>query len=271
MRPPRSPAVDRARAASALRRPGRAARARRGDAAAQAAGRPHVARRRPASRATSRRRWTRTSRRFAEPLEGPTARRLAHLAQRFGTHLVGPLIEAAHGATHNAMVGYTPEGTPWLHYRKRHPWFPRDVGHRGCGAAAGGARARMVRDARHLLRPALPRGGRGEAAGRRGRVLFPSAWVQDETPGRRGWRRWPGASGSPSSTPTGRPATCAFPVRGARWCSTRRARSEPKPGRARPLPTPRAWTSSCRRQSRVARKAGALEGFGLGRPPRGVR
>jgi predicted amidohydrolase len=119
-------------------------------------------------------------RRFAEPLEGPTARRLAHLAQRFGTHLVGPLIEAAHGATHNAMVGYTPEGTPWLHYRKRHPWFPETW------ATAGVAPPPVVRvrewsvtlaicfDLHFLEEDAARQLGAADV------LLFPSAWVQDE-------------------------------------------------------------------------------------------
>lgn len=61
---------------------------------------------------------------FAEPLEGHTAHALSTLAQRHRVHLVGPLIEQD-GARHfNALVGFTPDGARFLHYRKRNPWYP---------------------------------------------------------------------------------------------------------------------------------------------------
>jgi 5-aminopentanamidase len=59
--------------------------------------------------------------RFAEPLDGPTSRALADLAIKHSTHLVGPLVESG---AYNSMVGFTPTGERFLHYRKRHPWFP---------------------------------------------------------------------------------------------------------------------------------------------------
>jgi predicted amidohydrolase len=61
---------------------------------------------------------------FAEPLDGPTAARLAEIAARRRVHLVGPLIERANGAFYNSVVGFAPNGERFLHYRKRHPWIP---------------------------------------------------------------------------------------------------------------------------------------------------
>lgn len=61
---------------------------------------------------------------FAEPLDGPTARHLADLAKRHHTHLFGPLIERSGERCFNTMIGFSPDGTPCLHYRKRHPWDP---------------------------------------------------------------------------------------------------------------------------------------------------
>jgi predicted amidohydrolase len=60
----------------------------------------------------------------AEPVDGSTAQALAALAVRHRVHLVGPLIEAAPGGPFNAMIGFAPDGTRVLHYRKRHPWMP---------------------------------------------------------------------------------------------------------------------------------------------------
>jgi predicted amidohydrolase len=63
--------------------------------------------------------------RFAESRDGPTSRALANLAKKHATHLVGPLVErAADGAYFNAMLGFDPDGREFLHYRKRHPWYP---------------------------------------------------------------------------------------------------------------------------------------------------
>lgn len=60
----------------------------------------------------------------AEPVDGPIARALAALAVRHRVHLIGPLIERAGEAWFNAMLGFAPDGTRVLHYRKRHPWMP---------------------------------------------------------------------------------------------------------------------------------------------------
>ncbi len=61
---------------------------------------------------------------FAEDLDGPTARSLAALARRHCVHLVGPLVERDGPRLFNAMAGFTPSGERFLHYRKRHPWYP---------------------------------------------------------------------------------------------------------------------------------------------------
>jgi predicted amidohydrolase len=60
---------------------------------------------------------------FAEPLPVGTAR-LVSLARRCGADVVGPVIEAFRGRCYNSLVGVTPDGVRWLHYRKRHPWYP---------------------------------------------------------------------------------------------------------------------------------------------------
>ncbi|HEY1957361.1 MAG TPA: carbon-nitrogen hydrolase family protein [Polyangiaceae bacterium] len=62
--------------------------------------------------------------RFAEPRDGPTARALADLAKRHRTRLVGPLVERAGNCLYNAMIGFDADGREFLHYRKRHPWYP---------------------------------------------------------------------------------------------------------------------------------------------------
>ena len=62
--------------------------------------------------------------RFAEPLDGPIARRCAAIARDAGTHLVAPLVlrEGAH--VYNAMACFGPDGACAFVYRKRHPWVP---------------------------------------------------------------------------------------------------------------------------------------------------
>ncbi|HEY6460543.1 MAG TPA: carbon-nitrogen hydrolase family protein, partial [Polyangiaceae bacterium] len=61
---------------------------------------------------------------FAEPLDGPTARALASLAQKHGCHLAGPLVERHGDHVYNAFAVFAPDGTRTAHYRKRHPWYP---------------------------------------------------------------------------------------------------------------------------------------------------
>jgi predicted amidohydrolase len=62
-------------------------------------------------------------RRFAEPVDGETSSRLAALARRHRTHLVGPLIVEDEGRAYNAMAVFDPGGRRVATYRKRHPWY----------------------------------------------------------------------------------------------------------------------------------------------------
>ncbi len=62
--------------------------------------------------------------RFAERRDGPTSRALATLAKKHATHLVGPLIERSGDRVYNTMIGFDPTGAEFIHYRKRHPWYP---------------------------------------------------------------------------------------------------------------------------------------------------
>lgn len=62
--------------------------------------------------------------RFAEPIDGPTVRAAAAIAERRGVHLVAPLVLAEEGALFNAAVVLGPDGRVVTTYRKRHPWFP---------------------------------------------------------------------------------------------------------------------------------------------------
>jgi 5-aminopentanamidase len=113
---------------------------------------------------------------YAEPLEVGTAR-LGRLARRCGADVVGPVVERAGEACHNAVVGVTPEGARWLHYRKRHPWYPETW------AQPGQAPFPLVRwrglwltcavcfDL-HFLPDEAP-----EVLARADALLFPSAWV----------------------------------------------------------------------------------------------
>lgn len=62
--------------------------------------------------------------RFAEPIEGPTARRCAAIAAAHGVHLVAPLVLREDDALYNAMACFDPRGELAFTYRKRHPWLP---------------------------------------------------------------------------------------------------------------------------------------------------
>ncbi|MBX3219400.1 MAG: carbon-nitrogen hydrolase family protein [Labilithrix sp.] len=62
--------------------------------------------------------------RFAEPIDGPTVRAAAAIAERRRVHLVTPLVLAERGAIFNAAVVVAPDGSVVATYRKRHPWFP---------------------------------------------------------------------------------------------------------------------------------------------------
>ncbi|HEX4452310.1 MAG TPA: carbon-nitrogen hydrolase family protein [Kofleriaceae bacterium] len=62
--------------------------------------------------------------RFAEPIDGPTARAIADLAVAAHTHLVAPLVLREGSAIYNAMVCFDARGALVFAYRKRHPWLP---------------------------------------------------------------------------------------------------------------------------------------------------
>ena len=139
-------------------------------------------------------------RRFAETREGPTARALAALAKKHRTHLVGPLIERAGDAFHNAMLGFDPEGREFLHYRKRHPWYPESWATPGTEIApivhilpSASGLGRLRRSPEPSARPRIRirtisvtiaicfdiHFAQGELP-RADVLLFPSAWVEEE-------------------------------------------------------------------------------------------
>jgi 5-aminopentanamidase len=62
--------------------------------------------------------------RFAEPIDGPTARAIAEVAIATRTHLVAPLVLREGDAIYNAMVCVGSRGELVFAYRKRHPWIP---------------------------------------------------------------------------------------------------------------------------------------------------
>jgi 5-aminopentanamidase len=62
--------------------------------------------------------------RFAEPLDGATARGCAAIARAQALHLVAPLVLREAGAVYNAMACFDPRGDVAFVYRKRHPWLP---------------------------------------------------------------------------------------------------------------------------------------------------
>jgi predicted amidohydrolase len=113
---------------------------------------------------------------FAEPLEVGTAR-LVDLARRCGADVVGPVVEAEGGRCYNATVGVTPAGARWLHYRKRHPWYPEAWATPGAEpfpvVAWRGLRVScaMCFDVHFLPDEAVAALTRAEV------LLFPSAWV----------------------------------------------------------------------------------------------
>jgi 5-aminopentanamidase len=62
--------------------------------------------------------------RYAEPIDGPTARACARLARLYRVHLVSPLVLRDGDACFNAMLAHAPDGSRLFHYEKRHPWIP---------------------------------------------------------------------------------------------------------------------------------------------------
>jgi predicted amidohydrolase len=115
---------------------------------------------------------------FAEPLDGATAERLRALAQQHRLHLVGPLVELDGPRRYNAVVGFAPDGSRFLHYRKRHPWLPERWAAPGRLAhplvEIGGLRVTIaICYDIHFLAAEAQR--QLEAADL---LLFPSAWVE---------------------------------------------------------------------------------------------
>jgi predicted amidohydrolase len=118
--------------------------------------------------------------RFAEPLTGRTAQALAGLAARFRCAVVGPLIEREGRQLFNAMIGFDREGRRFLHYRKRHPWYPEvwatpsaqpyPTAHLGGLTIA----CAICFDAQFLLDE------EPEALEDADVLLFPSAWVEED-------------------------------------------------------------------------------------------
>lgn len=116
--------------------------------------------------------------RFAEPLDGPTARATAALAKARGVHLVGSLVLREGGALFNAMTCFDPHGELVFVYRKRHPWLPETW------ATAGGERPPVVTIAgtRVSIAVCYDLHFIADDAARELEVtdllLFPSAWVE---------------------------------------------------------------------------------------------
>lgn len=116
--------------------------------------------------------------RFAEPLDGPTARACAALAAKHHTHLVASLVLAEGAARYNAMTCFDPHGEPVFAYRKRHPWIPETW------ATAGREPPPVVAIAGIMVTIAvcydlhfIARDAAGELAAA-DLLLFPSAWVE---------------------------------------------------------------------------------------------
>lgn len=116
---------------------------------------------------------------FAEPIDGPTALALAALAKKHRAHVVGPLVLEEHGARFNATIGFAPDGSRFLLYKKRNPWIPEEWATPGTDPyplfSIGGVKITVAccydlhfvaREARATL----------DAADL---LLFPSAWVEE--------------------------------------------------------------------------------------------
>jgi len=111
--------------------------------------------------------------RFAEARDGKTAQALAELAKKHDTHLVGPLIERDGASVYNAMIGFDQSGRDFLHYRKRHPWYPETWATPGDAlhpvVLVGGVRVTIAICFDIHFAHDLPQADV---------LLFPSAWVE---------------------------------------------------------------------------------------------
>ena len=117
--------------------------------------------------------------RFAEPIDGPTGASLSALAKRHRTHLVGPLVLSEDERLFNATVGYAPDGSRFLLYKKRHPWIPEEWATPGPDpyplVSVGDVKVTVAccYDVHFLAREAR---ATLDAANL---LLFPSAWVEE--------------------------------------------------------------------------------------------
>jgi predicted amidohydrolase len=113
--------------------------------------------------------------RFAEAIDGPTARAIADVAISARTHLVAPLVLREGDAIYNAMVCFDARGELVFAYRKRHPWVPETW------ATPGPARAPVITIAGKRVTIAICYDLHFMAADLAPDVdllLFPSAWVE---------------------------------------------------------------------------------------------
>jgi predicted amidohydrolase len=119
---------------------------------------------------------------LAEPVDGPTAARLARLAREHRVVLAGPLIERDGSRRFNSFLVFGPDGALLAHYRKRHPWSPERW------ATPGDLPYPRIRLRGRLLVLAICFDVHflsGEIPGlldRADALLFPSAWVDDQRP-----------------------------------------------------------------------------------------
>ncbi|MBI3184552.1 MAG: carbon-nitrogen hydrolase family protein [Myxococcales bacterium] len=130
--------------------------------------------------------------RFAEPVDGPTARALAALARKHRLALCGPLVERHGQRLHNTLLGFERDGTLALCYRKRHPWHPELWAAPGnlpvgpVSLAGALVAAAVCYDVHFLLEggdrlpDARPDDAEARASlARADLLLFPSAWVDE--------------------------------------------------------------------------------------------
>lgn len=116
---------------------------------------------------------------FAEPIDGPTPRALADLARAHRTHLVGPLVLAQDQRLYNATLGFAPDGSRFLLYKKRHPWIPEEWATPGTephplvDIAGVKVTVACCYDLHFLAREARATLDAADL------LLFPSAWVEE--------------------------------------------------------------------------------------------
>lgn len=117
---------------------------------------------------------------FAEPLEGPTAGRIAALAQKHRVALAAPIIERDGDRFFNSFVVFDRTGRRLAHYRKRHPWYPETWATPGdLGTPVFEVGDRKVTIAVcfdvHFLEEDCARELEASDV-----LLFPSAWVEED-------------------------------------------------------------------------------------------